>query len=329
MEYRTLSGTDIVVSTVAMGGWAIADDSNWGVQDEAVSAAAIKAALDAGITFFDTAEGYGNGRSEVVLGKALAGLRRSLVIASKVSDKNLALADIAAACEGSLGRLGTDYLDLYQIHYANPGIPLAETMGALDRLRQEGKVRAVGVCNFGVHDMADALKFGGCTTNQLPYSLLWRAIEFEVLPYCADHGIGVLAYSPLCQGLLTGKFTSADQVPEGRARTRHFSHRRPKTRHGEPGCEVETFSTIERLRDISQRMGRPLSDVAIAWVRQHPAVGSVIVGARTSQQLRENLRALEFDLSPEVLAELNDATDALKQQLGPNPDMWQSVSRFR
>ena len=329
MEYRRLGGTDIAISSAAMGCWAIADDTNWGAQDEADSQATIKAALDAGINFFDSAELYGNGRSEVVLGGALAGLRQQVVIASKASDRHLAPADIVAACEGSLRRLQTDYIDLYQLHWANPDIPIADTMGALQRLQQQGKVRAIGVCNFGARDVTELRRIGSCAADQLPYNLLWRAIEFEVLPYCADNDIAVLAYSPLCQGLLTGKFSSADEVPEGRARTRHFSNLRPRTRHSEAGREAETFEAVERLRAICRQLGRPMADVAIAWVRQHAVVGSVIVGARTAQQMRENLRALDLVLSPQTVAELDDATDALKQRLGPNVDMWQSVSRVR
>lgn len=329
MQYRTLAGTDINISAMAMGCWAIAEDANWGPQDEADSRATIKAALDAGINFFDTAELYGDGQSETVLGKALVGMRQRVVIASKASDRHLAPADIVAACEGSLRRLQTDYIDLYQLHWANPDVPIAETMGALQRLQQQGKVRAIGVCNFGAHDLSDLHRIGSCAADQLPYNLLWRAIEFEVLPYCAGNGIGVLAYSPLCQGLLTGKFTSADEVPEGRARTRHFSCRRPRTRHGEPGYEVETFGTIEHLREICRQLERPMADVAIAWVRQHPAVVSVIVGARSPQQIHENVRTLSVRLSAQTIVELNGATEALKQQLGPNVDMWQSVSRVR
>ena len=329
MEYRTLGNTDLTISTLAFGCWAIADDTNWGDQDESDSLAAIEAALDAGINFFDTAEAYGNGQSEVVLGKALAGLRQRVVIASKVSDRHLAPNELATACEGSLRRLGTDTIDLYQVHWANPEVPLADTMGALARLQEQGKARAVGVCNFGVRDMAEALKVGDCAANQLPHNLLWRAIEFEIAPYCTHHDIAVLAYSPLAQGLLTGKFSSADETPDGRARTRHFSHRRPRTRHGEPGCEAETFAAVERIRAISRQVEHPMADLALAWVMQQPGVVSTIVGARTPHQLRENLRALDLSLAPHTLAALDEATQALKQQLGPNPDMWQSVSRFR
>lgn len=329
MDYRPLGNTDITISAVVLGCWALADDSNWGDQDEAESRSTLRAALDAGITFFDTAELYGNGQSEVVLGRALAGLRREVVIASKASDKHLAPADLIAACEGSLRRLGTEYLDLYQLHWANPGVPIAETLGVLARLQSQGKVRAVGVCNFGTHDLSGLLQVGECAANQLPYNLLWRPIEDTILPFCAARHIAVLAYSPLCQGLLTGKFATADEVPEGRARTRHFSSRRPRTRHGEPGCEAETFAAIDHIREISHQLGQPMADVALAWVRRQPGVEGVIVGARTPAQLHNNLRGLTLELAPETLAALDQATAPLKQMLGSNVDLWQSDSRVR
>jgi aryl-alcohol dehydrogenase-like predicted oxidoreductase len=141
--------------------------------------------------------------------------------------------------------------------------------------------------------------------------------------------LGILAYSPLLHGLLTGKFASADEVPEGRARTRHFSRTRARTRHGQPGFEAETFATIDRIRHISQGIGRPMAQVAIAWVLYQRNVTSVIVGARKPAQLEENLKALQLRLSAQALRELDEATADLKQKLGPNPDLWQSQSRFR
>lgn len=176
MRYRKLGQTDIIVSVIAMGCWPIVGDFTWGPQDEADSIATIHAALDAGINFFDTAEMYGNGYSEELLGRALAGRRHEVVIASKVGSEHLAADQVIRAGEGSLRRLRTDYIDLYQIHWPSRTVPLAETMAALERLRQQGKVRAIGVSNFGLGDLGDLLAIGRPETNQLPYSLLWRAI---------------------------------------------------------------------------------------------------------------------------------------------------------
>lgn len=254
MQYRRLGKTDITVSIVAMGCWALAGGSMWGRQDEAESIATVRAGLDAGVNFFDTAEGYGGGDSEAVLGRALAGRRHEAVIATKVSRSHLAGDEVLRACERSLQRLKTDYIDLYQIHWPSRTAPLEETMETLERLREQGKVRAIGVCNFGVGDLSDLLKVGWAETNQLPYSLLWRAIEHQILRKCVDEGIGILCYSPLVQGLLTGKFSSADDVPEERARTRLFSGNRPQSRHGGAGVRLRRSPPLRESAASAMRL---------------------------------------------------------------------------
>jgi aryl-alcohol dehydrogenase-like predicted oxidoreductase len=329
MKYQTLGKTDINVSAIVMGGWALGGGLDWGSQDEADSVAAVHAALDLGINFFDTAEEYGAGRSEEVLGRALAGRRQQAVISTKVSAVNLSTEGIPQACERSLKRLQTDTIDLYQVHWPAPGMPIDDVVAALQKLQAQGKIRAVGVSNFGILDLSDFLARGRCDTIQLPYNLAWRAIEYEVMPKCRAEGVGILPYSPLMQGLLTGKYATADDVPEGRARTRHFSKNRPHTRHGQPGSEAELFEAIAQIRAISQRLGHSMSDVSLAWVLHQPGVDSVIIGARNPHQLQQNIKAVELDLSPEIVAELTRATEPLKQKLGPNPDLWQAESRFR
>ena len=329
MKYRKLGRTDIEVSVVAMGCWAIVGDWTWGEQDESKATATLRAALDAGINFFDTAEMYGDGYSESLLGKTLAGRRHEIMIASKVKAENLKRDDLLKACEKSLQRLQTDYPDLYQIHWPNRKIPVAETMGALEQLEQQGKIRAIGVSNFGAQDLGKLLTVGTCETNQLGYNLLMRAIEFEILEKCLENNIGVLCYSPLAQGLLTGKFASADDVPPARARTRHFSSAREHTRHGEPGCEAETFAALDEIRRISAGIGESMADVALAWPLHQPGVTSVIAGARKPEQIRENAKAADPNLPPEILTSLTQATEIAKQKLGPNPDIWQADSRIR
>jgi myo-inositol catabolism protein IolS len=329
VRYTKLGKTDVSLSVIGMGCWALAGDATWGPQAEAESIATIHAALDAGVNFFDTAEGYGGGDSESVLGRALAGRRHEAVIATKVSRANLSAEEIQQACERSLERLQTDYIDLYQIHWPSRSVPLSETMGALERLREQGKVRAVGVCNFGVQDLSDLLAIGWVGTNQLPYSLLWRAIEYEILPRCVDAGLDVLCYSPLAQGLLTGKFRSPGDVPEGRMRTRLFSGERPQARHSEVGCESRAFEAIDRLASFCQHLDYPMAQVAIAWLLHQPGVASVIAGARHPDQISQTAAAADLELRPDVVAFLGTATDAVKKCVGPNPDMWQSQSRFR
>jgi aryl-alcohol dehydrogenase-like predicted oxidoreductase len=253
------------------------------------------------------------------------------VIATKVSRSNLSPDAVQQACERSLQRLQTDYIDLYQIHWPSRTVPLEETVAALERLRAQGKVRALGVSNFGLNDLSDLLQLelGWFESNQLPYNLLWRAIEYEIQPKCVDEGIGILCYSSLAQGLLTGKFSSPDEVPEGRARTRHFSKDRPQVRHGEAGCESEAFAAIEKIRHISEEIGQPMSELAVAWLLHQPGVTSVIAGARKPEQIEQTAQAADLALSQGTIDELTKATDEIKRIMGPNPDMWQSESRFR
>ena len=327
MEYRKLGTTDIEVSVIAQGCWPFAAKDTWGLQDEAVSIATVNAALDAGINFFDTAEGYGNGRSEAILGKGLKGRRHEAVIATKVSAADPA--QVKQACERSLRHLDTDVIDLYQIHWPRRNLPIADTMGALERLKEQGKIRAIGVCNFGVGDMHDLPASTTCVTNQLPYSLLWRPIEDEIQPMCIKRGFGILCYSPLSQGLLTGRYASADEVYEGLARTRLYAGARPNAKHGEPGCEAEVFSALQKIREISGRMGEPMAVVSLAWARQQAGVTSLLLGARSPEELREDLPGARLVLPEDMLKELRAATEEVKKKVGSNPDMWSSKSRFR
>jgi aryl-alcohol dehydrogenase-like predicted oxidoreductase len=202
-------------------------------------------------------------------------------------------------------------------------------MAALERLQEQGKVRAIGVCNFGVGDLDDLFEVGWAEADQVPYSLLWRAIEYEIQPKCVKKGMGILCYSSLALGLLTGKFSSPDDVPDGRARLRLFSGDRPLARHGEPGCEAEAFAAIEEIRRISNELGEPMAAVAVAWLLHRPGVTSVIAGARRTGQIEETARATDLVLPPEVVDRLTEATNEVKRAMGSNPDPWQSESRFR
>lgn len=329
MEYRKLGKTDINVSVLALGCWPFAGGKYWGEQDDNLSIATVHAALDAGINFFDTAEGYEAGHSERVLGRALVDRRDKAIIATKVSPNHLRPEDVIAACEGSLRALQTDYIDLYQIHWPNHDIPLADTVGALQRLKEQGKIRAIGVSNFAVQDLSEMVGLSECETNQLPFSLLWRVIEREIQPLCLQHNVGIICYSPLAQGLLTGRYTSPDEVPEGLARTRWYNSGRAMAQHNEPGCEAEVFAAIESVRQIAQEVGAPMATVALAWVKQQPAVTSFLVGARNPEELTWNLPVADLNLSADVIKRLAAVTEPVKEQLGNNPDMWLSPSRMR
>ena len=329
MQYTTLPRSDLHVSRVAMGCWALAGDASWGPQNESKGIAGIHAALDAGINFFDTAELYGNGASEEMLGKALLGKRNQAIIASKFSPENASADGVIAACERSLRCLQTDRIDLYQIHWPSRTVPWQETWHAMEQLRDAGKIRFLAVSNFGLRDMEDQLQIGTPVSNQLPYNLAFRAIEYEILPQCIEREIGVLCYSPLQHGLLTGKFRTADEVPEGRSRSRHFSKDRRLTRHDETGCERETFTTIDRLCAIGNDLGRKPSDVAMTWLLAQPGVSSVIVGVRSPEQARDNARTADLSLDDAILEALNKASDSVKHALGRNPDLWEGEHKSR
>ncbi len=328
MQYRALGKRDdIQVSTIALGCWPFAGGNVWGEQDDAQSVAAVHAALDEGINFIDTAEGYG--RSEEVLGRGLKGRRHQAVVATKVSEANLGADDVIGACERSLRALQTDYIDLYQIHWPNREVPLAETAGALDSLLSDGKIRAYGVCNFAEQDLSEMIALSSCVTDQMPYNLAWRGIERAVLPLCRANGIGVICYSPLAQGILTGRYANADEVPEGLARSRHFADERPLSHHGEPGLEEELFTAVAKIRDMAAELGEPMAAVALAWARQQAGVTSLLVGARNADEVRRNIPSLELTLSEDVLQQLALATEPIKEGLGDNMDMWYVPSRMR
>ncbi len=329
MRYRKLGRTDIEVSVICQGCWSIVSkDSTWGGNVLEDSIAAIRASLDGGVNFFDTAEGYGSGESEEILAKALRGRRKDVVIATKVSPGRLEPDKLKAACEESLRRLGTDYIDLYQIHWPSSKVPISDSLGAMEQLKAEGKIRVIGVSNFNVGCMDGLLSAGRAESNQLPYSLLWRPIEREIQPKCVVNDIGILCYSPICQGLLTGKFASADDVPVARARIRLFSKDRPETRHGEVGYEAEAFEAIDEIRGICDSINQSMGNVAMAWLLARAGVTSVIVGGRNAEQARDNARAGELELSADVIEALSDATEKVKQYAGSNCDMWETPSRM-
>lgn len=329
MEYRQLGNSDIKVSVMAMGCWAIVDENLWGPQDEKDAIAAIHTCLDEGINFFDTAEGYGAGASEQLLARALGDRRSEVIIASKVSASNLKADDLREACERSLKNLNTDVIDLYQVHWPNWDVDPTDVMETLGDLRKEGKIRAIGVSNMGKVDLNQYIDAGRIESNQVMYSLLTRAIEFDIAPNCREQNVGILCYSPLMQGLLTGKFETADTVPEGRARTRHFSSSRPLARHGEDGAEQETFAALAEIKKLAESIDRPMSDIALAWLKHQPGVTAVIAGARNAEQAKANANGVTLPLADPIVDQLSKITDPLKEKLGPNADLWQGNASTR
>lgn len=329
MKHVALGHGDAKISEIVLGCWALGGGYTWGDQDAGQSIATIHRALELGINAFDTAEFYAAGRSEELLGEALQGRRNEAVVITKLWTENMTRDKALGACEASLRRLRTDFIDLYLIHWPNRTVPLEETLGAMEQLKAQGKVRALGVCNFGAGDLRQALGITQIAVDQLAYSLLFRSIEYEILPACTRAQVGVLAYSALAQGLLTGKFAAAREVDDERARIRFYGSTRPGTVHGEAGHESAVFAALSEIDAICRELGRPMAAVALAWALQQRGVRGVLVGARTPEQVEANVRAAELDLPPQVLARLGAATDTLKEQMGANADMWRSQSRIR
>lgn len=291
----------------------------WVGIEDAETIAALRAAVEAGITSVDTAEVYGKGHSERVVGEALAGVRDRVVYMTKVFANHLKYDQVIAACEGSLTNLQTDYIDLYQIHWPagtwnSEVVPIAETMQALNDLKQQGKIRAIGVSNFSRAQLAEAMQYGRIDSLQPPYSLFWRYVEQELQPYCVEHSISILAYSPLAQGLLTGRFQRGHQFdPEDvRAKSKLFN--------GENFDRA--LDALDKLIPIAERHQTTLGNLALAWLIAQPQT-QAIVGVRNAEQASQNAKAVEVQPSEEELAEISEIGNAvfLPMQDG-NPVMW-------
>jgi len=329
MERTRIPGTDIAVSRISLGTWAFGSDPMWGAQDDRESLEVVSAALDAGIDFIDTAAGYADGRSEEVLGRALEGRRDRAAIATKVYG-TLAGAPLIEACEASLRRLRTDRVEAYYLHWPNHDIPIAESLEGLAKLKAAGKIRAAGICNFGPVDLADlraARDAGVVVLHQLPYSLFWRAIEYDILPATRAMGLEVVAYSVLAQGLLTGRYASSAEVPQSLHATRFYGD----GPHGDPGADAEVFAALPGLRMIAAEAGVALPDLAIQWALAQPGVAVVLTGARTVAEIEANAKALDVKVDRAALAAATALSEPVKARLGPNPDMWMAgeKSRFR
>lgn len=330
MQYRTLPNTDLKVSAIAFGCMStVASPTYPGAQEQLVIDT-IHAAIDAGITLIDTAPMYGNGESERLLGLATVDRRDKVIIADKASGPTLSKDEILADCETSLKLLQTDYIDLYQIHWPRRQVPIHETIEALDILKKQGKVRHTGVCNFGPIDLGDWLPLVDCCcTDQVVYNMLMRAAEYELIPLCQKHNVGLLCYSPMAQGLLTGRYASADEVPEGRARTRHFAGTRPQANHGEAGCESQTFTAIAQFKSFCQQRNLNMAHAALAWLLHQPTVTAVLAGASRPDQASANALAADIKFTDAEVAELARITEPVKQHMGSSLDVWASTARTR
>jgi myo-inositol catabolism protein IolS len=318
MQKRKIGNSDIEITPIIMGTWQ-AGKKMWVGIDDQTTINALKAAFDAGITTFDTAEIYGDGHSEKIVAAALSGVRDQVVYATKVFANHLQYDQVIAACEGSLTNLKTDYLDLYQIHWPSgswnsPIVPIEETMRALNTLKEQGKIRAIGVSNFSRQQLEEACQYGRIDSLQPPYSLFWRQVERHTMPYCIQENISILAYSSLAQGLLTGKFTADHQFAEGdhRAKNKLFANKENYQR---------VQQALGELKPIAQEYNCSLAQLALAWLIKQPQTNA-IAGARNPQQAIDNAKAMEINLSEADLAQINLIGHSVTDYLDDNPVMW-------
>jgi aryl-alcohol dehydrogenase-like predicted oxidoreductase len=312
MEYRQLGRSGLKISEIAYGNWI----THGSQVEEDAARTCVRAALDSGITTFDTADVYAGTRAEQVLGRALHGLRReSIEICTKVywptgtgpNDRGLSRKHIMESAHASLRRLQTDYVDLYQAHRYDHETPLEETLRAFDDLVRQGKVLYVGVSEWRAEEIAAAVKIAGelgldrIVSSQPQYNMLWRVIESEVIPLCQEAGIGQIVWSPIAQGILTGKYQPGDRPPAGSRATDPSGASFISDYLTEP-----ILGRVARLRPVAAEAGLSLAQLAVAWVLQNPAVSAAIIGASRPEQVRENVRASGVRLDPALLDQIDD-----------------------
>lgn len=317
MKYRPLGTTDIRLSSIIMGTWQ-AGKSMWTGVDDGETLKAMRAAFDQGITTFDTAEVYGNGHSEKIVGKALEDIRDQVVLLTKVFPNHFKYGQVVKSCEQSLRNLRTDYVDLYQIHwptgsFGTQKVAVEETMRAMNDLKEQGKIRAIGVSNFSKGQIEEASGFGRIDSLQPPYSLFWRQVEKETVPYCVENSITVLAYSSMAQGILTGKFGPDHRFEKGdhRAGNRLF----------QPDVYPHVQEALGGLQPLADQLQISLGQLALAWVVSQPRT-CAIAGARNSDQAAQNARAGDVELSVKILEEMDEISRTVIDYLDDDPLLW-------
>lgn len=331
MEYRRLGSSGMYVSEIAYGNWI-----THGSQVEQASAiACVKTALDQGITTFDTADVYANTKAETVLGKALKGVRReSYELFTKVywptgsgkNDRGLSRKHIMESAHASLKRLGTDRIDLYQAHRFDYETPLEETLSAFDDLVRQGKVHYIGTSEWRASEIEEALKiqdergYNRFVSNQPQYSMLWRVIEQEVVPMSLREGIGQIVWSPIAQGILTGKYKAGKKAPAGSRATDKKSGAEMISRW----MRDDVLNAVADLKPIANEAGLTLAQLALAWVLQNKNVSSAIIGATKPTQVKENVKASGVKLAPEIMRSIDRVLGMLPEtdpslNESPNP----------
>lgn len=317
MEKRNLGQSDIKITPILMGTWQAGKKLWVGIED-ADSIKAIRAAFENGITTIDTAEVYGEGHSEQIVAEAVSDVRDKVEYATKVFANHLKYQEVIEACEGSLKNLKTDYIDLYQIHWPSGAfnseiVPIEETMNALNKLKEQGKIRAIGVSNFSRSQLEEAAKYGRIDSLQPPYSLFWRKVESDAMPYCIENNISILAYSSLAQGLLTGKFDASHKFEEGdhRAKNQLFQGENMK----------RAQQALDQLRPIAEKHQCSLAQLSLAWLIAQPQSNS-IAGARIAEQVISNAQAAEVKLSQDELKQIDAIGKTVTSHHDDSPVMW-------
>ncbi|MGA8765186.1 MAG: aldo/keto reductase [Candidatus Sulfotelmatobacter sp.] len=320
MEFRTLGRSGLKVPALSFGTGTFGGGNEffraWGASDVAEATRLVDICLEAGVNLFDTADVYSDGLSETILGKAIAGRRDQVLISTKATfrmgpgpnDLGSSRYHLVRACEASLRRLGTDYIDIYHLHGFDALTPIEEVLSTLNQLVLSGKVRYIACSNFsGWHlmkSLAAADKFGWAryAGHQVYYSLIGREYEWELMPLALDQGVGALVWSPLGWGRLTGKIRRGKPLPAG-SRLHKTSEQGPQV------ADEHLYKVVDALDAVAKETGKSVAQVALNWLLQRPSVASVIVGARNEEQLRQNLGAAEWNLSPEQVAQLDNVSD--------------------
>ncbi|GGP91390.1 voltage-dependent potassium channel beta subunit [Actinomadura coerulea] len=313
MEFRNLGRSGLKISEIAYGNWL----THGSQVEEDAARACVRAALDEGVTTFDTADVYAGTRAEEVLGRALRGQRREgLEIFTKVywptgpgvNDRGLSRKHVFESIHGSLRRLGTDYVDLYQAHRFDYETPLEETLRAFDDLVRQGKVLYVGVSEWRAEEIERALKiademgFDRIVSSQPQYSMLWRVIEEEVVPLCEREGVGQIVWSPIAQGVLTGKYKPGQPLPEGSRATDDKGGADMIKRY----LDDDLLTRVQNLRPVADDLGLSMAQLAIAWTLQNPNVSAAIVGASRPEQVADNVRAAGVKLDADVMKRIDE-----------------------
>jgi len=346
MEKRICKNSGLELSILGTGCWAFGGGDYWGDQNQNDVNDVVRASVDLGINYFDTAEAYNEGRSESSLGKAITGIQRDkLLIGTKVSPSNCYKETLIEHCEASLKRLQTDYIDLYMVHWpihphsiehfttdiqivGNPP-KIGEAIESLRELKQQGKIRNFGVSNFSFNRLNDT-PMEEIAVNELPYNLLCRAVEYDTLPICQEKGIGVIGYMALLQGILADIYPTLNDVPVWQRRTRHFNCKSTKEcRHGEEGAEEETDIALKNIRRICKETGFSMPELAIKWILENPAITCTLVGSRNIKELEANVNAVSSPLSKEIKNELDRITLPVRERLGNHFDYYESAKNDR